>query len=281
MYKLYKNKSIIMIAILAIIIIVMIVLTLGDRNRVSGPESFAGAIFRPATGLVTKMVNFIRNSVSSIAEIGSLKEKNEILNGQVITLRAQVREVEALRQENQRLREMLDFKDTHSEFKLIGASIIGKDPSNIFSVFIIDKGFSSGIEKNMPVVTNRGLVGHVMETGRNWAKILPISDQRSSVSIIVNRTRDAGIMRGTEASGLEAQISPEAAVVEGDEVITSGMGGIYPKGLLIGKISNIKSDSNLLLKNIKIEPAVNFEKLEEVFIVDYHAAFPGEREIDN
>lgn len=281
MSRLHKKKSIIMIAMLAIIIVVIVTLTTGSRNQVSGPESLVGSVFKPFTSLAARMVNFTRNSVSNIAEMGSLREKNKLLNQQVITLKAQVREVETLRQENQRLREMLDFKNTHSEFELVGASIIGKDPSNIFSMFIIDKGESSGIHKNMPVVTNKGLVGHVMETGSNWAKVLPICDQRSSVSIIINRTRDAGILKGNNNFKLEAQISPEAAVIEEDEVITSGMGGVYPKGLVVGEVSHIQTDTSLLLKVINVEPAVDFEKLEEVFILDYSAVFSAEGEIGN
>jgi len=281
MYKVYKNKSIIMIAIIAIIIIVIVVLSVEGRDRVSGPESLVGTMFKPATGLVTRMVDFIRNSVTGIAEIGSLRENNKLLNQQIIALRAQAREVEALRQENQRLREMLDFKNNHAQFKLIGASIIGKDPGNIFSTFIVDKGWMNGVRRNMPVVTNKGLVGQVMEAGSNWAKVIPICDHRSSVSIIINRTRDAGILKGSITSTLIGQISPEAAVLEEDEVITSGMGGIYPKGLMVGKISYIKSDPSILLKEIIVEPVVDLEKLEEVFIINYSAVLPAEGEISN
>jgi rod shape-determining protein MreC len=281
MSKLYKNRSIIMIAILAIIIIVIIAVTSTGRNQVSGAESFMGSMLKPATGLVTAIVNFIQNSVSEIAEISSLRDKNELLNQQVITLRAQVRELEALRQENQRLREMLDFKNTHPQFDLVGCNIIGKDPGNIFSTFIIDKGSRNGISKNMPVLTSRGLVGQVMEVGSNWAKVLPLSDPRSSVSIIVNRTRDAGILKGNMNYKLSGQISPEAAVVEGDEVVTSGMGGIYPKGLLVGKITWINIDENQLLKQIVVEPVVDFEKLEEVFVLKYSKSLPTGGEINN
>ena len=269
MQKFYKDKSKIMIAIVAIIIIVIIAITAGDRVRVSRPESVVGSLFKPATLLASRIVNFVQNSVSGIAEIGSLKERNEILNQQTITLRAQVREVEALRQENRRLREMLDFKDTHPQFDLIGANIIGKDPDNILSVFVIDKGMANGVYKNMPVVTNKGLVGQVMEAGNNWAKVLPICDRRSSVSIIINRTRDAGILKGSDTFKLIGRISPEATVLEDDEVVSAGMGGIYPKGLMIGKISSIEHDGSMLLKKIVVEPAVSFEKLEEVFIIKH------------
>lgn len=281
MNKLYKNRSIIMIALLAIIIIVIMAVTAGNRTEMSGIESLTGSIIKPATGLVMGLANFMRSTITNIAELGSLRETNKRLNQQIITLKAQVRELEALRQENQRLREMLDFKNSHSQFKLIGASIIGKDPNNIFSIFTVDKGLSNGVRKNMPVITSKGLVGQVMEVGDTWAKVLPICDQRSSVSIIINRTRDAGILKGSIDARLIGQISPEAAVVEGDDVITSGMGGIYPKGLFIGKVSYISTESIQLLREIWVEPAVDFQKLEEVFIIDHDTVLPEEGEGNN
>jgi rod shape-determining protein MreC len=279
MSKLYKNRSIIMVAVAAIIIIVIIAVTSVDRERVSAPESLVGSIIKPATGAVTAIVNSIRNSVTGIAEYRSLKDANRTLNEQIISLRAQAREMEALRQENQRLREMLDFKDTHSEFDLIGCSVVGKSPDNTSSIFIINKGADNGIMRSMPVVTNNGLVGQVIDAGSNWAKVLPLNDQRSSVSVMVNRTRDTGILKGDINFVLTGSVSPEAAVVEGDDVVTSGMGGIYPKGLFVGKITGIRTGDSQLLKTIRVEPAVDFDKVEEVFVLKHIEGLPFGGEI--
>jgi rod shape-determining protein MreC len=281
MSKIYNKRSIIMIATLAIIIIVIIAATSVSRERVSKTEDIVGTLFRPATRLFTVVVNFVQNAVSDIAEIGSLKASNELLNQQVITLKAQVRELEVLRQENQRLREMLDFKQAQPDYELIGCSIIGKDPSNIFSIFLIDKGSRDGIAKNMPVITNEGLVGQVLEVGSTWAKVLPLSDPRSSVSVIVNRTRDPGILEGRLGNSFGGHTSPEAAIVEGDELVTSGMGGIYPKGLYVGRITGIYYDETQLLKLIEVEPVVDFGKLEEVFVIRYVRSLSDEGEVIN
>lgn len=281
MSKLYKNRSIIMVAVAAIIIIVIIAVTSLDRTQVSGPENLVGVIIKPITGAVTSVVNTIRNSITGLAEIGSLKETNQMLNQQIITLRAQIREVEALIQENERLREMLDFKDTHSEFDLIGCSVIGKSPDNTSSVFTINKGSENGIIRNMPVVTSKGLVGQIIEAGSGWAKVMPLNDQRSSVSILVNRTRDTGILKGGISFEITGFVSPEAAIVEGDDIVTSGMGGIYPKGLYVGKITGISTGDRQLLKSIKVEPAVDFDKLEEVFVLKHVEELPSRGETMN
>jgi len=279
MSKLYKNRSIIMVAAAAIIIIVIIAATSVDRDRISAGESIVGSIIKPAAGAVTTVVNSIRRSVSRIAEYRSLKDTNSMLNEQIILLRAQVREMEALRQENHRLREMLDFKDVHSEFDLIGCSIIGKSPDNTSSIFIINKGAENGIAKNMPVVTSSGLVGQVIDVGSGWAKVLPLNDQRSSVSVLINRTRDTGILKGDINFELTGSIPPDAAVVEGDDVVTSGMGGIYPKGLFVGRINEIKTGAGWLLKTIRVEPAVDFNKVEEVFVLKHIEGLPFGGEI--
>ncbi len=281
MSKFYKNKTIIMVALAAIIIIVIIAITSMDRLHVSEPENLVGTVLKPFTGVVTSTVNAIRNSVTGLAEIGSLKQTNEMLNQQIITLRAQIREVEALIQENERLREMLDFKDTHSEFDLVGCSIIGKSPENTSNIFIINRGSGDGVTKNMPVVTNKGLVGQVIETGKRWSKVMPLNDQRSSVSIIVNRTRDNGILKGDLGHGLIGYLPPEAAVVEGDDLITSGMGAIYPPGLYVGKITGINTGDRELLKNIMVGAAVDFNKLEEVFVLKHIEELPVEGETLN
>ncbi|MDD3851269.1 MAG: rod shape-determining protein MreC [Firmicutes bacterium] len=278
MSKLYKNRSIIMVAVAAIIIIVIIAVTSMDRLQVSGPENLIGVLIKPVAGSVTSVVNAIRNSITGLAEIGSLKETNKMLNQQIITLRAQIREVEALIQENERLREMLYFKDTHSEFDLIGCSVIGKSPENTSSVFIINKGLENGIIRNMPVVNSKGLVGQVIEVGSGLAKVMPFNDQRSSVSILVNRTRDTGILKGDISFDITGSISPEAAIVEGDDIVTSGMGGIYPKGLYVGKITGISIGDRQLLKSIKVEPAVDFDKLEEVFVLKHVEELPSRGE---
>jgi rod shape-determining protein MreC len=174
---------------------------------------------------------------------------------------------------------MLDFKDVHSEFDLIGCSIIGKSPDNTSSIFIINKGAENGIVKNMPVVTSSGLVGQVIDVGSGWAKVLPLNDQRSSVSVLINRTRDTGILKGDINFELTGSIPPDAAIVEGDDVVTSGMGGIYPKGLFVGKINEIKTGAGRLLKTIKVEPAVDFNKVEEVFVLKHIEGLPFGGEI--
>ncbi len=274
MVRFYKNRSIIMVAVAAIIIIVIIALSSMDRGQVSRLESIVGVIIKPATQTLTGVVDSIRSSIAGLAEIGSLKKTNQMLNQQLIALRAQVREIEALRQENQRLREMLDFKNTHSEFDLIGCSIAGKSPDNTSGIFIINKGIENGVLKNMPVVTSKGLVGRVIETANGWAKVLPLNDQRSSVSILVNRTRDTGILKGDISFELTGSIS-RSGDCRGRRPGHIRYGRNLSQGPLCRqKITGISTDGSQLLKTIRVEPAVDFDKLEEVFVLNTWRNFP-------
>ncbi|HHU69113.1 MAG TPA: rod shape-determining protein MreC [Thermoanaerobacterales bacterium] len=208
----------------------------------------------------------------TIMQLNKIKEENKFLKNKVSSLENSAVMIKELQLENQRLKEMLNFKEQSFYYGMEGAKVVGRNPSNWFETILIDKGKQNGIDINMAVVTNKGLVGRVIETGSRWSKVLLIIDQKSSVSAMIQRTRDNGIIKG--------QIEPEnkgycqmvylpidSNVLPGDLVISSGLGGIFPKGLIIGEVERIEQQENELLKIATIKPAVDFQRLEEVFII--------------
>lgn len=178
---------------------------------------------------------------------------------------------EELAAENARLRELLEFKESTVTQELKAAQIIGKEPGNWFEVFTIDLGANDGIQAGMPVVTPRGLVGRVEEVGLSWAKVMSIIDVRSSVSAIMERTRDTGVVKGTIGSDdLTATLTMnylplDTDIIEGDSVLTSGYDEVYPKGLVIGNVTSSTDQSGGKL--VVVEPSVDFRRLEEVLVV--------------
>lgn len=209
---------------------------------------------------------------NTIMHLNKIKEENKSLKDKVYSLENSAVLIKELQMENQRLKEMLDFKEQSYFYDMVGAKVVGRNMSNWFETILIDKGKQSGIDINMAVVTNKGLVGRVIETADNWSKVLLIIDQKSSVSAMIQRTRDNGIIKG--------QIEPEnkgycqmvylpidSNVLPEDLVISSGLGGIFPKGLIIGEVIKIEQQENELLKIATIKPAVDFQRLEEVFII--------------
>jgi rod shape-determining protein MreC len=169
--------------------------------------------------------------------------------------------------ENQRLRRLLEFKE-QADIKVVPAQIIGKDPSSWFKTILIDKGTDDGIKKNQVVVTHQGVVGQIIETTPSAAKVLLICDQNSSVAVLVQRNRAEGIMVGGEQELCKINyLSRTADVQPGDTVVTSGLGGIFPKGLIVGKVTQVKKKNYGLFQEIEVRPEVDFSELEEILII--------------
>ena len=150
------------------------------------------------------------------------------------------------------------------------ASIINKDITNYGSIFVINVGKIDGIELEMPVISDKGLVGHIIAVDQNSSKVQTIVDTSSTITASISTTREAIICKGTleEKGILKASYIPtEATLVSGDLVETSGIGGIYPKGIQIGKISKIVNTKNVTDRYAIIETTVDFDKLETVLVI--------------
>ncbi|MGB9839305.1 rod shape-determining protein MreC [Thermovenabulum sp.] len=238
-------------------------------NRIERPIL---AVFSPISDFFSSVVNYFAGKVTSIKDIFYLKSQNEILKKKVDELSSYQKIYYELKTENEKLRRMLDLKERSYDYNLEAAEVIGRDPSNWFNILIIDKGTNSGVSKNMAVISEDGLVGYTVDVGNNWAKVLLIIDNRSSISAMIQRTRDNGVIKGSVAPAppgyLKMVYLPmDASVVNGDVVISSGLGGIVPKGIIIGKVEEVKKESDNLMKFAIVKPAVDFNKLEYVFVI--------------
>ena len=174
--------------------------------------------------------------------------------------------------ENIRLRQMLNYKSAHPEFTMTLAGIITKDFGTWTNTFTIDRGENDGIKPNMAVVVPSGVVGFVTDVYPNSARVQTFLDPRSAIGVIVQRpeSRLAGVVKGDgnhPNKPMMVNIAREGDVLVGDKLITSGYGGIYPKGLLVGNVLSIENDTEGFVKNATIQPTVDFHRLEEVFII--------------
>jgi len=174
-----------------------------------------------------------------------------------------------IQQENLRLRDLLNFKES-VEFEVTPAQVIGRNPSNWFSTITIDKGSKHGIKVDMPVVTNQGLVGKIIEVQPSYAKVQLLISPDSGISSIVQRTRDNGVLIGLSSpSGytMITRLHQKADLKEGDIIISSPLTGIYPKGLTIGRVVEVYDDAISLERRALVKPEVDFDRLEEVLII--------------
>jgi rod shape-determining protein MreC len=196
--------------------------------------------------------------------------ERDILALQIKELREQNSILTELAHENERLRTLLHYSDMRSH-KGVVASVIAKDPSNWLMTVTIDKGEKAGLYPGIPVVTGEGIVGQVVVVARNTSTVLLLNDTASSVAAMLQDNRSTGVIEGVFkkndlALNYVENIQDEVIHI-GERVITSGMDGIFPKGYLIGFVKSISDDENGLFRKIKVESAVNLQKLELVSVL--------------
>jgi len=169
---------------------------------------------------------------------------------------------------NQRLRDLLNFKQ-REPYSLIPVEVIAYAPHNYFKTVFINGGKEEGLTKGMIVVNAQGLVGRITEVYSHRAKVLLITDERSKVGVRDQKTRDIGILqgKGQERVCELKYLLTKADVKIGEKVVTSGLGGLFPKGILVGKISYIRKNPDQLFQYVEVKPMVDFEKLEELFVI--------------
>ncbi|NLN47603.1 MAG: rod shape-determining protein MreC [Clostridiales bacterium] len=264
--RFFKNKLAFFTGIIAILLIVSIAFTFKGRTRPSAFGNIIGSAVTPVQKVFYKTGEFFKGTFSTLFELKELKNRNEILEEEISKLKEENRKLYQMALENKRLRSILDFTEANTDFKYIGAEITGKDPGNWFDIFTIDKGLINGVEANDPVITGEGLVGRIIEVGSNYSKVLSIIDERSSISIVVNRTRDTGIVSGTVSSELIAVMPLESDIIKGDDIITSNFSTL-PSGLYIGKVESVEKSERKLQKVVTVRTSVDFKKLEEVFVL--------------
>lgn len=210
---------------------------------------------------------------TSINDIFTLQNQVQVLRDRIAELSGTALEYEQLRMENERLRALLSDMPTDN-YPLEYAEIVSKDPQNFYNTIVINKGSANGIVVGMPVISYRNgykaLVGRVVEARRYNSRVLSLIDQRSQISVMLEGLRATGIMTGQSPKSAQAHleyIDLQLDVEEGDRVITSGMGGVFPRGILAGTIFKVEKKNYGLFHDLYVEPAVNFSTLENVYII--------------
>ena len=266
----YKQKTgIIGIVITIIILIILVILSNTNIAKLSYIENAFSSIVMPIQNGLTYLKNKIVGNDSFFVDMNQIRTENEELKSKNSQLEQSLRELEIIKSENTTLKEYLNLTDKYQTYSTVPAYIINKDISNYSNIFVINVGEDDGIKENMTVISDKGLVGHVISVSKNTSKVQTIIDTASSVSATISTSRDSVICKGIlEESTLRATYIPtDATLVQGDSVETSGMGGIYPKGIHIGTISKIINTQNVTDRYAMITPAVDFKKVETVLVI--------------
>ena len=284
MARISNKIPFIIVIVLSIGLIVAMMVTTMPRDTMTKVEGFFGRIFMPVEKLTYNVSSFFSNLFASWEENRYVKDEYRRLKDLTVDLQGQLVDKDELVNENERLQSLLDFKEGNPDLKVYGAKVIGKNPGNWFNTLTIDRGSEDGVAMDMAVVTDKGLVGRVIEVGGRWAKVLSIIDSQSAVSAIAQRSRDNGTLVGDttlyDGEGLcrMVYLPQDATVKEGDIVITSGLGDIFPKGLPIGTVVGVENEPFAVYKTALIQPGADFEHLEEVLVVGDTIPLPEQTE---
>lgn len=265
------NRYVLSFFALVVLALVLISYTGESRPTLTPVEKLVKIVTTPLEAGTSKVVNGVSGTVDLVFSFGSITAENKTLKERVAALESENSLLKEYEYQNMRLRDILQFRDSVSRsYNTVSASVIARNPSNWFQTITINRGTSDGVQKNMAVVTSQGLVGHVINVTGSSAEVSLIINDSSAVGGLVQVTRTPGIVEGlADNSGYlkMIHIATEAPVREKQVVISSGLGGIFPKGLPIGRITKLEMESNGLVKYAMIRPFVDFNRLEEVLVI--------------
>ncbi len=273
-----SSFKVLLIAVVVLLGLVIFTATAGG----SFVASLLGFVSSPMQGVATNVtenvVEFL--DLDSLSK-GELKSLVESLQDQKAELQQKLADYENVKQENEQLKVQLDITSQRPENKTLAASVIGRDPNDVFSGFSIDKGTLEGISVGDPVITNRGLVGMVTQAYATTSKVTCLLSEDINVAAVCIQRQESGVIGSdimTASSGLLRfnYLSGDTQLQEGDIVTTSGAGGDYPKDILIGEVKSVEKAENDISKYAVIQPSEDLSAVKDVFVI---TSFPGKGEM--
>ncbi|SHK61003.1 rod shape-determining protein MreC [Desulforamulus aeronauticus] len=271
MPRLVSYKNFILLAILVGVALMAMRFTHIGRQALTPMEAAIKDGLAPVQSIFMQVGHSFAGGAHSITSLGHMVEENKELKEQIALLKGQLYQQEELKRENERLKNLLQYQDTYSEyFETKTAAVIGRDPGNWFGFVTLNKGSKDGIVKDMPVVTPSGLAGKVVTVSDNTSQVILITDPRSGVGALVQDSRVPGVLEGTTAGSDETRlihVPKDTQLTKGQVIITSGIGGTFPKGIPIGRIVDVSDEPSGLFKTAMVVPFADLNRLEEVLVI--------------
>lgn len=270
------SKRLFLLVILALLVVV---LKSTGQIKVGPVGKAVKDVLSPVSQVTMQLSQATRNVLKFPVSLVKAVKINQELNAKISRIEEQLREANEYRLENQRLKKLLDFKETKTKttgLVAYGAVVIGRDLNNWFGTITINKGSQQGIKVNMTVITPAGLVGRVTSVSQKTAEVLLITDPRSGVSCLVQENRAPGLVEGMSGNVDQLQmihIPADFKIQKNQVVVTSGLSDLFPRGLSVGRIKKITREPSGLFYKAMLTPFVDFNHLEEVLILTKKAGF--------
>lgn len=269
------NKKYLSLGLAVAVLLALFGMALQDPLRFPVINRAVTAVITPFAAATNAVGGFVDDTGKAMTTVESLQQENETLHNEINELRYANLAMADIYAENQRLREMLNYKNSHPDEQLVVAKVLGRAPGELRDSLYIDKGTEDGVQQDMAVVTPEGLVGLVDEAYASSARVMLVTSTRCNVGARILRanSRAVGIVAGRGGDNvplLMEHLPREAEVYAGDVVVTSGYSQNHPSGIVIGTVKESGLDAAGLLRNATIEPAAVRSGMEEVFVVIWH-----------
>ena len=268
----FKSFGFKVLAAIALVLVGVMIYAASTGGMATIPSMISGAILTPLQSAASAVSDGLNSFAGMFGSSTELQKQIDELQAELNDYRNKQVELDALREQNEWLKEYLNIIEQDNDYQFADARVIAIDPADKYNNFTISAGTLSGINVNDPVITPEGLVGVVYETGLNYSKVRSILDPETQVSATVSRTRNNGVTGGTLSLAQEGKLklgflSRDGGAEAGDMVITSGMGGIYPAGLLIGEIEEVLPESDGMTLYGVVKPYADLSRLSQVLVI--------------
>jgi rod shape-determining protein MreC len=280
MLKYFKSKVFIAFAAIALVCI-LTTAVFSAMGLTPILRNALGVVLTPFRYAATYVSGAFEGFSSYITDYNALVEENAALKKQLAEYGDKIYYADILESENEWLRGYLGIKREHTDLELDAALVIGRDEGNYSTLLTLNRGSANGVEYGMAVITEDGIVGKITEVGLTWSKVTPITETRASVGAYVERSSEVGVVEGaydmrSEGLCVMSYVEAEADIVVGDRILSSGLGSVYPRGLLIGEVTELKPDKYGRTVVATIKPAADLANLSKVMIVTDYEYYSSE-----
>jgi len=267
-FFLFRRYNLLVFVIL-LLLFALVLMSLRAKQR-EGVEFFDALLMEvcsPFQKAATLVIKTVQGTFQHYVFLVNLEKENRMLKQKIAELQEENHRIKEMKLANERLRQLLQFREKNSP-SMIGAEVIGQDPSSWFKSVTIDKGERDGVKKGMAVISPAGVIGQILKTAPHYATVLLLTDYNSAIDSIVQRTRAKAIVEGKGVNRCQLKYLLRAEdVAVGDVVVTSGLGGNFPKGLMVGEIKKVDKKGHGVFQYAELVPSVDLTQLEEVFVI--------------
>lgn len=253
---------------------------------IGGFSSLTGSV---AGGVLTPLQDLTANGSQAAGELldnltddpAQLREAISQLQAQLDEKNSQLVDYYEIKRQNEQYKQYLDIKDQNPDFEFVSATVIGRDPNELFYGFTINKGSLAGVSLNDPVITSSGLIGKVTSLGATYAKVTTILSPSLNVGAICSRTSESGVITGNLTLADQGKtamnfLDPDITLQEGDLIVTSGLGAVFPAGLILGEVREVRQGDKDISLTAVIDTAVDIPSVTDVFVI---SSFSGQGDV--